>query len=238
MTRLLVSVRSAEEARRAVRGGADLIDVKEPARGALGAADSKVWRDVVSVVAGRRPCSAALGELRELDRTPSQALDGLPFVKAGLAGCAAQPNWWEDWRGLRDDLPTGVRLVAVAYADQATADSPPPEEVLERAASLQLPLLLIDTFSKRQGALLEHLSAERLRALIECARKLGMATVVAGSLTAANWDPVLAASPDWVGVRGAVCEGNRRGALSERRVRVLRNQLASQSAARAQVEAC
>lgn len=33
MTRLLVSVRSAEEARDALAGGADLIDLKEPTQG-------------------------------------------------------------------------------------------------------------------------------------------------------------------------------------------------------------
>ena len=36
--KLLVSVRSADEARAALAGGADLIDVKEPAHGPLGAA--------------------------------------------------------------------------------------------------------------------------------------------------------------------------------------------------------
>ena len=36
---LLVSVRSADEAIAALAGGADVIDVKEPNRGALGAAD-------------------------------------------------------------------------------------------------------------------------------------------------------------------------------------------------------
>ena len=35
--RLLVSVVSAEEARRAVAGGADIVDVKDPREGALGA---------------------------------------------------------------------------------------------------------------------------------------------------------------------------------------------------------
>ncbi len=42
MTRLLVSVRSAAEAEIALSAGADLIDVKEPSRGSLGAADPAV----------------------------------------------------------------------------------------------------------------------------------------------------------------------------------------------------
>jgi uncharacterized protein (UPF0264 family) len=65
MMNLLVSVRSAAEAEAALAGGAGLIDVKEPARGALGRADAAVIAAVVRAVGGRRPVSAALGELAE-----------------------------------------------------------------------------------------------------------------------------------------------------------------------------
>ena len=54
MTRLLVSVRSAAEAEAALSGGASVIDVKEPTRGALGRADDAVIADVVRSPAGRR----------------------------------------------------------------------------------------------------------------------------------------------------------------------------------------
>ena len=63
MTGLLISVRSAREAEIALCGGADLIDVKEPARGSLGRAKGSVIRDVVLRIAGQVPVSAALGEL-------------------------------------------------------------------------------------------------------------------------------------------------------------------------------
>ena len=53
--RLLVSVRSEEEARAALAGGADIIDAKEPSRGALGAVEIGVLREIVSVVNGLRP---------------------------------------------------------------------------------------------------------------------------------------------------------------------------------------
>ena len=52
MTKLLVSVRCAEEATAALAGGADIIDVKEPRRGSLGRADDRVIREVMEVVAG------------------------------------------------------------------------------------------------------------------------------------------------------------------------------------------
>ena len=50
--RLLVSVVSAEEARRALAGGADIIDVKDPGEGALGAPAPRVLSEVVA--RGRR----------------------------------------------------------------------------------------------------------------------------------------------------------------------------------------
>ena len=53
MTRLLVSVRNVEEAQIAIAEGVDLIDVKEPSRGALGAADPVTLKAIARCVAGR-----------------------------------------------------------------------------------------------------------------------------------------------------------------------------------------
>jgi hypothetical protein len=89
---LLVSVRSPEEAELALAGGADIIDVKEPAQGALGRAADRTIGAVLDRVAGRRPVSAALGELGKVLSSqysvPSTCLDPrLAFVKWGLADC-------------------------------------------------------------------------------------------------------------------------------------------------------
>src|SRR5262245_26134710 len=62
---LLVSVRDVAEARAALTGGADIIDIKEPRRGPLGMAKPAVMAEIVAGVGGRAPVSAALGELHE-----------------------------------------------------------------------------------------------------------------------------------------------------------------------------
>ena len=54
--RLLISVRDAAEARSAIAGGTDVIDVKEPSRGPLGRADDRVVREVVDTVRAARAC--------------------------------------------------------------------------------------------------------------------------------------------------------------------------------------
>jgi uncharacterized protein (UPF0264 family) len=60
VAQLLVSVRSADEARTALAGGASIIDVKEPDHGSPGQAPWSVWRDVHTVVSTAAPISSEL----------------------------------------------------------------------------------------------------------------------------------------------------------------------------------
>src|SRR5262245_17826423 len=119
MTALLVSIRNPAEAEMALVGGAALIDVKEPARGPLGRSDDQTIAAIVRAVAGRRPVSAALGEL--IDGAAAPTCVGLSFVKWGLA-CSAR----RDWRGeLRRRQSAAPQVVIAAYADWQCAQAPP-----------------------------------------------------------------------------------------------------------------
>ncbi|MEQ9409238.1 MAG: (5-formylfuran-3-yl)methyl phosphate synthase [Fuerstiella sp.] len=99
--RLLVSVRSGDEAEIAVTAGADIIDVKEPAAGSLGYAGRTVIADVLNAVNGRCPVSAALGECVDhlqlppdstnLSAPDSDCLTQLHYVKLGLSQTIANP---------------------------------------------------------------------------------------------------------------------------------------------------
>jgi len=117
-TQLLVSVRSAAEAVIALEGGAALIDVKEPANGSLGRADTQVIRDVVGAVALRRPVSAALGEwIDDAGLIPDA---DLRYVKWGLAGCRYSADWRSELARLLDSQRR-PQSVLVAYADAECA---------------------------------------------------------------------------------------------------------------------
>ena len=88
--RLLVSVRNATEALAAVQGGADLVDVKDPNAGSLGAAPIKDFHKIHTAVSGERPVTAALGDandetaIEKIARTFADA--GAAIVKVGFAG--------------------------------------------------------------------------------------------------------------------------------------------------------
>lgn len=234
MTRLLVSVRSVEEARQALAAGVDLIDFKEPRRGSLGPVDARLAAEMLRAIGGRAPVSMACGELvasANVAPDPQAAASwrhppaGVAYAKLGLAGCAAMTgcaasaDWvrlWADWIA---GLPPGAAPVAVAYADWRRAEAPPPDEVLGHAAALGCRAVLVDTFDKSAGDLLRHFDTDALRRHVSEVRRRGMLSVLAGSLSWASLPEVLAARPDYVAIRGAVCSGSREAALDAGLVR-------------------
>jgi uncharacterized protein (UPF0264 family) len=227
MTRLLVSVRNADEAREALRGSADWIDLKDPAKGALGAVSSLAAEKVVSVVRGRTPVSAACGELsecRDLGAVPPCVVQGISFAKVGLAGCCGTP-WQSAWQALRKQLAdVGCQLVAVAYVDAAAASAPPPQEVIALAAD-HGGYVLFDTYDKSGGSLLAHWGLNELSAVLHSVRAAGLKSVVAGRLDTSEIARLPLELIDMIGVRGAACDRGRDGTVSAVRVRELRSLL-------------
>ena len=217
MTRLLVSVRSAAEAEAASAGGAALIDVKEPARGALGRADDATIADVVRVVAGRAPVSAALGELRDEPRAKTPAcLTSLTFVKCGLAACATEDGWRSELDALADAARQAAplcRMVAVAYADWRRARSPAPDEICAFVCQRPGWGFLLDTWAKDGLTLLDWLSRVELDRLCRVCRDAGAPIALAGSLGRSLIRTLKPTDPDWFAVRGAACHGLQRTAV-------------------------
>jgi hypothetical protein len=226
---LLVSVRDAREAIDALDGGAAIIDVKEPARGSLGAADPECWREVAQVIDGRVPISIALGELRDIQPdVGDDVVPGVDYAKVGLAGCNARAGWFSRWQEVAGRMQ-GTAPVAVVYADWKTCGSPPPDQILAAAKELGCPALLCDTHDKQSGGLFDHLDRDTLRSLSEAVRSEGMMFALAGSLNLQQLDSLMHFRPDYVAVRGAACAGNRLGTIQRDKVRAIVEQLSARS---------
>ncbi len=233
MTRLLVSVRNEAEADVACRQGADLVDVKEPAHGSLGAAEPATLAAIVERLAGRVPVSVALGELLEGRSLSPSLADRLQYAKFGLADCLKQADWIDCWTRALEALPAGVQGVAVAYADWQSAGAPDPWTVLAEAARLGCAAVLVDTWDKSRGSLIAHLDLAELGRWVAAAQETGLTTALAGSLGWTEMDDVLALTPDYVAVRGAVCKGGRAGQLDAVLVHRLARRLQQTAAGRA-----
>jgi len=222
---LLVSVRSSAEAKAALAGGADLIDVKEPSRGSIGRADDAVIAAVLRAVAGRKPVSAALGDVRDFAGPYSRP--GLSYWKLGLAGCARQPErFWQtivrSFTSVESETAPLQRMALVAYADWQRADAPPPGMVLALARAQRCGGIVVDTFCKDGSTLLDWLALPELARLCELCRADGMHVALAGSLTPREIPLLSHLRPTWFAVRGAACrKGERESMIDEERVREL-----------------
>jgi (5-formylfuran-3-yl)methyl phosphate synthase len=226
---LLVSVTSAVDAAAALAGGADLVDAKDPAAGALGAVSIEQFRRIVAAVAGARPVTAALGDAADepaIEQT-ARAFAGLgaSFLKLGFAGISSTDRVaaliTAAVSGARRD--SGSRVVAVAYADADRAGSISPLRLVDVAARAGATGVLLDTFDKQQGGLRELVAWRALADWVASAHDTGLFVAIAGKLTASDLPYVRDAGADIAGVRGAACEGGRTGCVTADRVRALRH---------------
>jgi (5-formylfuran-3-yl)methyl phosphate synthase len=229
--RLLVSVANAAEASAALTGGADLIDAKDPAVGALSAVASSVFGEIHACVAGARPVTAAIGDAVDEDAIEqaarSFALAGARYVKVGFAGIATAERVGAltkaAVRGTRAARSEGhtCDVVAVAYADADRALGIAPFALVAEAAQAGAAGVLLDTADKTGPPLRNLMDPNALAGFVSSVHETGLLVALAGKLTVADLPFVRDAGADIAGVRGAACEGGRTGQVSAEKVRLL-----------------
>jgi uncharacterized protein (UPF0264 family) len=240
---LLVSVADADEVPAALAGGADVVDLKAPRDGSLGAPEPALLEAVAASVrrAGARPrLSVALGDASLPPAGPGPgtyalaaracALAGADYVKIGLRGemtdGAAAGLVAALVRAARAVSPR-TRVIAAGFADASEAGGVGPERLLPIAVAGGADGLLVDTARKDGRRLLDCLPPNALARLAAAARRHDLLVGLAGSLRIDDLPVVAAAGPDLIGVRGAACAGGRRdGRVDPDRVARLRAALA------------
>jgi len=220
MTRMLASVNGPEEAEIALAAGADIIDLKDPTRGALGAVATDVIRATVKSVRKRRVVSAVAGDLPMhpdlvVATTGDIAATGVDYVKLGIfpdgdaAACV---------RSLAA-IASRTKLIAVFFADTA-----PDFSLLPLLRQSGFAGAMIDTQGKATGRLLDHFDVTRLRGFVADCHALDLIAGLAGSLEPPDIPRLLVLAPDLLGFRGALCgPGGRTAALDPERVRAVRD---------------
>lgn len=218
---LLASVRSLAEAEIALAAGADIVDLKEPARGALGAVEHAVVREVVGMVDGAARVSATIGDLRgDAARVSAaaraMAATGVDIVKVGLFGEGERAEVLAALAPLADE---GIRIVVVLLVDRGLRLE------VEDVAAAGLYGAMLDTASKASGRLTQLLSVDQIRGFPEACRHAPRRLLcgLAGGLGVEDIAAVSRGGPDYLGFRGALChEGVRAGGLCGQRVAAVR----------------
>ena len=208
MTFLLASVTGPEEAEIAVRHGADIVDLKDPTRGAFGAVDPNTVATTVATVARPRPVSAVAGELAmEPDAVVGAATAladaGVDYVKVALY---PEPGREDCIRALAP-LARRIKIVGVLFADHGADLGLAPLMAQSGFAGL-----LIDTAQKADGRLLDHMDIATLSGAMDTCRAHALMGGLAGALEAPDVPRLLLLAPDVLGFRGALCRGHDRRA--------------------------
>ena len=217
--RLLVSVRSSDEAMLAAEGGVDFIDLKEPREGALGGLPVATIRAIVQALRERGialPISATIGDVPMHEaaliaaRVEAVGACGVDYVKVGIE---RSPH-----AGAVLDMLAGSRhaVVPVFIADHGLD-----ETLVSQACRLGFPAVMADTADKRAGSIFACVDTVELQRFVATVRRTGKLVGLAGALRLPDLPALQELAPDFAGFRSAVCSGDRASALDEQKVRRL-----------------
>ncbi|MFQ6136306.1 MAG: (5-formylfuran-3-yl)methyl phosphate synthase [Candidatus Hydrothermarchaeales archaeon] len=231
--KLLVSPIDIEETREAIEGGADIIDVKNPREGSLGANFPWMIREVKSILPRDIELSATLGDLEFKPGTASLAAYGLgnlgvDYIKAGLYGIFTEEQALE-MAGVisRSVGDFGCGVVLAGYADFRIIGSIDPMMLPKVGHETGAKVVMMDTAVKDGKTLLDHISLEELGKFVNSAHSYGLKAALAGSLGVGEIRRLRDLGADIVGVRSSVCSNNDRvkGRVSAQKVRELKEVL-------------
>lgn len=230
--KLLVSPRNPDEAAQALNGGADIIDVKNPLEGSLGANYPWVIREVKNSLDGRSLLSATIGDLDDRVGFASQKAYGLSllgpdYIKAGLKvrkRSTALKLANAISRAVED---TSSKVILAAYADYREKNTLSPLDLPQIAKESRADGIMIDTLQKDGRDLFDHLTEEELKAFITEGREQGLITALAGNVQHQHIPTLKKLNPHIIGVRGAVCtkKDRNQGTIQSQKVKEFKEQI-------------
>lgn len=230
MTLMLASVTDVAEAEIAIVEGADIIDLKDPEQGPLGALAIATIRSIVAATAGRRCVSAVAGNLEMVPDLLREAAESLAATRVDYVKIGFFPS--EDAVACIDALRSvagRVRLIAVVFADLACDLS-----LLPHFASGQFAGVMLDTAVKGKGRLIDHMDIAALKRFVDACRESKLMAGLAGSLEPPDIARLLLLEPGFLGFRGALCAGRDRTArLDADHVKLVRDLIPRERVAKA-----
>lgn len=207
MTGMLASVNSLEEALLVQQTHVDIIDLKQPQQGALGALDLQTVTEIVLAIHKQTPVSATVGDLPmqpELvfNAVKNMAATGVDYVKIGFF-----PNG--DSLATLEKLATltgqGRALIAVLFADTR-----PDLAIIGALKNAGFKGVMLDTMNKKAGSLTQLMSLAEIQNFVALAHQAELLCGLAGSLREDDIRALLPLGADYLGFRGALCEQHDR----------------------------
>lgn len=213
MTELLISVNSVEEALIAIDAGVDIIDLKDPNVGALGALDLDISLQILQKVQQYKQLSceralpltsATVGEghadldvlLKEIEVRVKMGVD---IIKIAVSDLFNNTDCLIDITQSQH-----TKLIAVFFADESVDLT-----LLEKLKDSGFYGVMIDTHKKQQS-LLEICTLSTLQKFTQACGVNGLKSGLAGSLKPQHIENLVSINPSYIGFRGGVCANELR----------------------------
>ncbi len=207
MTGMLASVNSLDEALLILQSSADIIDLKNPQQGALGALPINTVSTIVKAINQKKPVSATVGDLpmqAELifNAVSAMATTDVDYIKIGFF-----PNG--DWRKCLTHLSRitqqGHQLIAVLFAD-----TQPDITIIKTISDAGFSGVMLDTMDKSKGSLTQVMSITEIINFVHSAKKHQLISGLAGSLKENDIPDLINLKANYLGFRGALCDKQNR----------------------------
>ncbi len=216
--KVLISPKDESEAQEAVNGGADIIDVKNPREGSLGANFPWVIQSVRRLVPASIQVSATIGDFPHLPGSASlaalgAACSGADYIKVGLRGSRSVA----DATFLMTHVTRAVRgydhtkkVVVAAYADYERAHTLDPLLLPQVAQQAACDVVMVDTFIKDGTRLFDFMDAAACHAFVDAGHARNLEVALAGSIKLEDIPSLKQLGADIIGIRGAACSSGDR----------------------------
>ncbi|CAL9640804.1 (5-formylfuran-3-yl)methyl phosphate synthase [Streptomyces sp. enrichment culture] len=219
---LLISPDGVEEALDCAKAAQhlDIVDVKKPDEGSLGANFPWIIREIREAVPADKPVSATVGDVPYKPGTVAQAalgavVSGATYIKVGLYGCTTPDQGIDVMRAVvravKEHNPDAL-VVASGYADAHRIGCVNPLAVPDIAARSGADAAMLDTAVKDGTRLFDHVPPDVCAEFVRLAHGSGRLAALAGSVRHDDLGELTRIGTDIVGVRGAVCESGDRNA--------------------------
>ncbi|TAL50050.1 MAG: hypothetical protein EPN89_05360 [Methylovulum sp.] len=207
MTGMLASVNSVDEALLVLAAQVDIIDLKQPAAGALGALETAVVTEIVGHCRGLCPVSATIGDLpmhpeRVFNAVKTMAETGVDYIKIGFFQDGDTLATIEKLAVLARN---NLALIAVLFADQQ-----PDFALVDALKNAGFKGVMLDTMDKASGSLTKVMPQADIARFVGLVKEQQLICGLAGSLRLEDIAGLLPCQPDYLGFRGALCARHER----------------------------
>jgi uncharacterized protein (UPF0264 family) len=202
MTQLLISVKNAAEALLALDAGADIIDLKDPNIGALGALNLAETKQIVLAINGGVQLSATVGENHASLEVLIEAIETRADMGVDMIKIVASAHFYADdfVQKMQVLTKSGVKIVAVFFADEVID-----YDLLEKIKQAGFCGVMLDTKTKQQN-LLQMQTKDDLQKFTQSCHQHQLKFGLAGSLRPQHIVFLVEFNPTYIGFRGGVCD--------------------------------